>query len=98
MQCLLIGMVLVEIINHGNGTEYNKKKKELNKHQARSAWLGLWIMLWTVHQLVPFASYKLPSFVWLYLFITVVLVEVRSHGNGTEYTKGNKQQVTWLRL
>jgi len=73
--------------------EYTQKKKgwELNKHQARSAWLGLWIILsghigWF---LLPRTS-RHPLCV-LYLFITVVLVEVqRSHGNGTEYTKGTE--------
>ena len=77
---------------HGNGQSIPRKKGwELNKHQARSAWLGLWVILsghigWF---LLPRTS-RHPLCV-LYLFITVVLVEVqRSHGNGTEYTKGTE--------
>jgi len=95
MLCLLIGTVLVGIISHGpmamERVYPEKKGWELNKHQARSAWLGLWIILsghigWF---LLPRTS-RHPLCV-LYLFITVVQVEVqRSHGNGTEYTKGTE--------
>ena len=77
---------------HGNGQSIPRKKGwELNKHQARSAWLGLWVILsghigWF---LLPRTS-RHPLCV-LYLFITVALVEVqRSHGNGAEYTKGTE--------